>query len=212
MSKRAAKFLVIMVLLLAAIWLFQRSSLLDAFGNIFRSQPVEIENTAIIVKEINALAQLVTITAYNEVVMDNVVKGPAIFNNPVIPTLLNIPNLTYADKKLVLIGKGHVLAGIELSELVPADVFIKEDSIALRLPPARILQVIINPTDFDTFEETGKWSDDEVRTVKIKLRDKLIANVLQQNILQQANDKAKLVMENFLTALGYKKTTITFAP
>ncbi|WP_301923206.1 DUF4230 domain-containing protein, partial [Ferruginibacter sp.] len=70
--------------------------------------------------------------------------------------------------------------------------------------------VILNPSDFETFEETGTWTDAEVRALKMKLKDKLIITVLRQNILPKASDKAKLLIENFLTSVGFKKVTITF--
>lgn len=212
MRKPFTKYLFIVVLLLVGILVLQRINWLPSFNNIFKSKPVEIGNTAIVIKEINALAQLITITAYNEVVIDEVVKGKSLFNNPVVPTLLNIPDLTYSNKKLVLIGKGKVLAGIDLAWLTDKDVFIKDDSVAINLPKAQILQVIINPSDFDTFEETGTWTDTEVRGVKIKLKDRLVITALRQNILPQAASKAKLVMENFLSGAGFKKVTVTINP
>lgn len=212
MRKKLTKYLLVISLLLVTIWFFQRIKWLPFFDAWFKSNPVEIENTAIVIKEINALAQLITVTAYNEVVIDEVIKGNSLFNNPVVPTLLNIPDLKYADKILVLIGKGKVLAGVDLAKLPYQAVFVKGDSVSVTLPKALILQAIINPSDFDTFEETGTWTDAEVRAVKIKLRDKLIITVLGQNILQKAADKAKLLIENFLTASGFKKVNVIITP
>jgi hypothetical protein len=212
MRKTFAKYLFSLLLILAVVLIFQRINWLPSFSDLFKSKPLEIESTAIVIKEINALSQLITITAYNEVVVDQVIKGGSLFNNPVVPTLLNIPNVRYSDKKLVLIGKGKVLAGIDLARLTDKDVFVNGDSVAINLPKAQILQVIINPSDFDTFEETGTWTDAEATSVKLKLRDKLIITVLRQNILQQAAAKAKLVMENFLSSAGFKKVTVTITP
>jgi len=212
MRKIFTKYLFLLLLLVAVVILFQRIKWLPSFSDLFKSKPLEIENTAIVIKEINALSQLVTITAYNEVVVDEIIKGSSVFNNPAVPTLLNIPDLRYSDKKLVVIGKGKVLAGVDLARLSDKDVFVKDDSITINLPKAQILQVIINPSDFDVFEETGTWSDAEARAVKLKLRDNLIITVLRQNILQQAATKAKLVMENFLSSAGFKKITVTITP
>jgi hypothetical protein len=212
MRKSFTRYLFLILLLLAVVFLFQRIKWLPSFSDLFKSKPLEIDNTAIVIKEINALSQLVTITAYNEVVVDEVIKGSSLFNNPVVPTLLNIPDLRYSDKKLVLIGKGKVLAGIDLAKLTDKDVFVKDDSVSVKLPKALILQVIINPSDFETFEETGTWTDVEARAVKLKLRDKLIITALRQNILPQAAAKAKLVMENFLSSAGFKKVTVTITP
>jgi hypothetical protein len=194
MRKTITKYLILVLLLFGATWWFQRIHWLPDFGEMFKSKPLQIDNTAIVIKEINALSQLVTVTAYNEVVIDEVKKGESLFNNPVVPTLLNIPDLKYSDKKLVLIGKGKVLAGIDLARLTNKDLFFKGDSVSLTLPKATILQVILNPSDFDIFEETGSWTDAEATAVKLKLRDKLIITVLRQNILQKAASKAKQVM------------------
>ncbi len=212
MQKTFTKYLVLLLLILGIIFIFQRLQWLPSFSEIFKSKPVEIDNTAIVIKEVNALAQLVTITAYNEVVVEETIKGKPVFTNPLVPAILHTPYLTYPDKKLVLTGKGKVLAGINLAGLTAHDVYVHEDSAALKLPAVQLLQVIMNPSDFDIFEETGKWTDEEVKAVKIKLRDKLVSTVLKQNIVQKAQDKAKLVMEKFMQDAGFKNVTVTFAP
>jgi len=208
MRKRLTRFIVLMLLILAVIYAMQRIKLLPSFADIFKSQPVEIENTVILVKEINSLAQLITISAYNEIAIDSTKKGWSLFNNPLIPSLLNLPNFKKADYKLVLIGKGKILAGVNLAKLTATDVFIQKDSVSVMLPKAEIFQVILNPSGFEVFEETGTWTDDEVKAVKIKLREKLVANALKENILKKAGTKAVSVMENFLRAAGFKKVKV----
>jgi hypothetical protein len=206
MRKTITRYLWLILLLLATVLLLQQIKWLPSFKTIFKSQPLEIDNTPLVIKEVNALAELVTITAYNEVVIEQTIKGALVFTGPLVPSL---PGLRFADKKMILIGKGKVLAGVELSKLSDKDIFVKGDSVAVRLPKALLLQVILNPSDFETFEETGSWTDDEVRAVKQKLKDKLIITVLRQNIIQKAGDKAKLIMENFLQDAGFKKVTVT---
>src|SRR6187551_1302853 len=127
MQKRLTRFILIILLVLAGIYLMQHINLLPSFSNIFKSQPVQIDNSVILIKEINSLAQLVTIAAYNEIAIDSTKKGWSLFNNPMIPTLMNIPNLGAPDQKLVLIGKGKILAGVNLSKLTASDVFVKDD-------------------------------------------------------------------------------------
>jgi len=212
MRKRLIRFIVLMVLILVGIYAMQRIKLLPSFSDIFKSQPVEIDNTVILVKEINNLAQLITISAYNEIAIDSVKKGWSLFNNPLIPSLLNLPNLKKADHKLVLIGKGKILAGVNLSKLTATDVHIEKDSVSLILPKAEIFQVILNPSGFEVFEETGTWTDEEVKAVKIKLRDELVANALQENILPKSGTRAVAIMENFLRAAGFKKVTVIVRP
>ncbi len=208
MHKRLTRFIVLMLLILAGIYAMKRTQLLPSFADVFNSRAVEIENTVILVKEINNLAQLITISAYNEVAIDSTKRGWSLFNNPLIPSLLNLPNLKKADHKLVLIGKGKILAGVNLAKLTSTDVFIQKDSVSVMLPKAEIFQVILNPSGFEVFEETGTWTDDEVKAVKIKLRDKLVANAMEENILQKAGTRAVSIMENFLRAAGFKKVTV----
>jgi hypothetical protein len=208
MQKRLTRFVLLILLIISGIYLSQRFQLLPSFSDIFKSQPVEIENSVILIKEINSLAQLITISAYNEITMDSTKKGWSLFNNPSIPALMNIPNLKQVDAKLILIGKGKILAGVDLTKLSAADVFVKRDSAAVVLPKAEILQIILNPSGFEVFEESGDWTDEEVKAVKIRLRHKLIVKALQQNILQKAADRAILIMENFLRAAGFKKVSV----
>jgi Protein of unknown function (DUF4230) len=208
MQKRLTRFIVFIVLILSGIYLMQRIHLLPSFSTIFKSKPAEIDNTVILVKEINNLAQLITISAYNEIAIDSIKKGWALFNNPLVPTLLNIPYIKQPDQKLILIGKGKILAGVNLAKLTATDAFVKNDSVSVTLPQAEILQVILNPSGFEVFEESGNWTDAEVKAVKIKLREKLIANATQQNILQKASLRAVAMMENFLRSAGFKKVTV----
>jgi hypothetical protein len=206
MRKSIIRYLWLILLLLATVLLLQQIKWLPSFKDVFKSQPLEIDNTPLVIKEINALAQLITITAYNEVVIEQTIKGAPVFSGPLVPSL---PGMRFPDKKIILIGKGMVLAGVDLAKLSDKDISVKGDSVALKLPKALLLQVILNPSDFETFEETGVWTDDEVRVVKQKLKDKLIITVLRQNIIQKAGDKAKLIMENFLQDAGFKKVTVT---
>ncbi len=83
-----------------------------------------------------------------------------------------------------------------------------EDSVAVLLPHAEILDAIINPSGIETFSEMGTWSDKEITAVKIKARTKMINRALQQDILTKADDRSKILMENFLRGVGFKKVTV----
>lgn len=176
--------------------------LLPSFGDIFSPKPVIIDNTPILVKEINSLSQLITITAYSEIVVDSVKQ----FTVPILPGISAPIHLL--DDELVLVGKGKVLAGVDLAKITASNIYVKDDSASVTLPKAEILQVITNPSDFETFNETGNWTDAEVTAVKIKLRNKMITAAMQQNILPKATGIANMMMENFLRSAGFKKVTV----
>jgi Protein of unknown function (DUF4230) len=209
MQKRLTRFVLLIVLILSGLFLLQRIQFLPSFSDIFKSQPLQIENSAILIEEINNLAQLITLSAYNEITIDSTKKVLTVFNNPLVPGLMNIPDILQPDPKIILIGKGTILAGVNLAKITAANVFVQKDSVSLMLPKVEIFQIILNPSGFEVFEESGNWTDEEVKAVKIKLRHKLVVKALQQNILQKASARAILIMESFLRAAGFKKVNVT---
>jgi hypothetical protein len=181
---------------------------LPSFKNIFKPQPVTIDNTPILIKEINELAQLCTITAFDEVVADSVVikmKSPV---EALLPDLSAFGNLPVTGKRIVIIGKGKLIAGVDLKKLNEQSIFVQGDSVSLLLPRAEILDAIMNPSDFETFSETGEWSSEAVTAVKIKARKKMIEKALQQGILNKADARSTALLENFLRGFGFKKVTV----
>lgn len=209
MRKRLTRFILLILVIATGIYVAQHIKDFPSLSSIFKNKGVEIEKTTILVKEINNLSQLITLTAYNEIAIDSSKKGWALFNNPLIPSLLNLPNIKQADHHLVLVGRGKILVGVNLAGITANDLFVKDDSVSLRLPPAAILQVILNPSGFEVFDETGTWTDDEVKAVKLKLREKLVANAMEQGVLKQASTRAIKLMENFLSTAGFKKITVS---
>ncbi|MEO7264096.1 MAG: DUF4230 domain-containing protein [Ferruginibacter sp.] len=159
--------------------------------NIFSSKPVTIDETPILIKEIRSLGQLITASFYDEVVVDSTIKN---YIGP-IPT---------ASSQLVIIARGKVLAGIDLKTLEDRAVTVRKDSVWMQLPPAKILDVIINPGDYETFEETGNWSPESVTSLKLNAKTIITARASNKNILDKANSKAKSVIEDFLHAAGFK--------
>jgi len=188
--------------ILVVVFVCQRIKILPSFEDMFLPKPVIIDNTPILVKEIKSLSQLITITAYSEIVVDSVKQ----FTVPILPGVSAPIHLL--DNELVLVGKGKVLAGIDLTKITAKDIYVKDDSVSITLPKAEILQVITNPSDFETFNETGNWTDAEVTAVKIKLRNKMIADAMQQSILPKAIAVANIMMENFLRSAGFKKVNV----
>lgn len=202
MRKLPRPFTVLLVFVIA--YLVFTKVVVPSMRNIFTSKPVVIDETPILIKEIRSIGQLITYTSFDEVVADTTIKtkGSAFVNN--FNRITRLPMLPSADKQLVLIGRGKVLVGTDLSLLTDSSLSIRNDTLRIYLPKAQILDAILNPSDFETFVEKGEWSNEEVMWVKAKARRKMIEHAIQQNILPKADTKAKIVMENFLHNLGYK--------
>lgn len=192
------------LVIIAAYLLLQKLHIFPSIHSIFGSKPVVIDETPILIKEIKSIGQLITYTSYDEVVADTtiVTRGSTFVN--AFNRLAPVPLLPSADKQLVLIAKGKVLAGINLSLLTDISLTIRNDTVTLILPKAQIIDAIVNPTDIEVFTEKGQLTSQEVTNVKLQARRKLQTRALQQNILAKADAKAKAVLQDFLRGLGYK--------
>lgn len=206
MRKTLLKYLLIIASVFFIIFLFQKINWLPSFKNIFASQPVVIDETPVIIKEINTLSQLITVTYTDEIVMDEVKPGKGI--SSIMSTGVGMMLIPSTDR-LVLIGRGKVLAGVDLKKLNEKDVKAAGDSIHVILPAAQIINTIINPSGFETFDEKGDWNEEAVTALKIKIKNELTKRAVQQNILKQAQERSLNIIETFLKSTGFKKVNIT---
>lgn len=207
MGKKVLKYIVIAAVVIIAVTLL-KDKWLPSLTNIFAPKPVVIESTPILIKQINELAQMCTITIFDEVVADSVEIRRKSTVETLLPDLSPFGNLPITGRRVVIIAKGKIVAGTDLKKLQPEDISVHGDSVAVILPQAEILDAIINPSGIDTFSETGAWNDNEITAVKIKARNKMIDRALKQHILQKANDRSMMLMENFLKSSGFKKVTV----
>ncbi len=203
--KKIGRNILTVIVLVLIYWVLSKFNLLPSFGSIFKPKPVVIDNTPILVEEIKKLSQLVTITVFDEIVIQQEKTDTKYLNNP--EALIPLPYQSIA--KLVLVGRGKVMAGINFEKLTEKDCFIKEDSVSIKLPAAEILTVIMNPSDFETFSETGNWTSEDVTAVKLKARDKLINRAIQQNVLPKAGSKSIEVTKKMLRLLGFTRINIS---
>ena len=207
MSKLLKNVLFIAAFILVIFFVFKKINILPSIKDIFSSKPVLIEETPILIKEIKTLAQLMTVTYSDEVVMDTFKLGIGI---PSLVPIIGGSMLSPALDKLVIIGRGKVIAGTDLKKMQEQDITQTGDSINIKLPSATILETVLNPSDFETFIEKGNWSDAAVTTLKVKIRNEMNNRALQQNVLDQADVRSKNIMETFLKNTGFKKVEIHF--
>jgi hypothetical protein len=204
------KQLINIVLVVVAIIVFYlvavKAKWIPSFTGLFKPAPVLIDETPILIKEIRAISELVTITAYDEVITSSVKPAPAGSVKQLLRYVMPAPVI--AIDKIVLVVKGKVVAGVELQKMTDKNIFIKGDSISMQLPPAVILDVIVNPSDTETFMETGSWSSDEVAKVKLKAMNALLIRANEKKLPEKANEQALHVMNDFLKSLGYKKIRV----
>jgi hypothetical protein len=206
-NSKLKKIVLITVVALVLLMLLMRINILPPLGNIFYRQPLKIDNTNILIKEIKPLAQLVTVTAYQELVIDSIKYHRPGLTDQLIRMTTPVPTSTQYDE-LVLIARGRVMGGTDLEKLRKEDLYVKNDSASVLLPASSVLDVIINPSDFETFSEKGVWESEEVTILKESARSILEKQAIQQGLLQKADLQAILIMKNFLQAAGFKKIQV----
>lgn len=193
-----------LVALLGIIILMQQLKLLPAFSKWFRSKPVLIDNTPVLIQNIRDLAQLITIVSFDEVV----ITEKNTMNDSDVAGFLRNPSKKPVQRKLSLIAKGRIFAGMDLKHLKENDLSVKGDSASLTLPPAMVLDAIVNPADVEIFIEEGRWETEEVNKLKISAREKMLQRAKSRGLLQKAEVKAVAVMESFLRSVGFKKVWV----
>ncbi|ULQ58124.1 DUF4230 domain-containing protein [Flavihumibacter rivuli] len=204
------KWTIRLILLVASItliwWIAGKINPDLGFGSLFKSSPLLIDDTPVLITEIKSLNQLFTVTSMDEVVISEVKPAETGSLRNILHMTLPMPGM--AVDKIVLVARGKVMAGADLSRLSEKDIFIREDSISLRLPRAVILDIIINPSDTETFMETGNWSPEAVTKVKLKAKELLRIRALEQGILNKADEQALKVMSGFLHTMGFQKVRV----
>lgn len=176
--------------------------ILPSLRNLFRSKPVVIDNTPVLVKEMKSIAQLMTMSSFDEVVVDSAKS----FSTEV-PEWTG-SNAVRNQSQLVVIAKGQIIAGVDLQEIDQGRIFIKDDSVSLVLPKSKVLDAIVNPSHYEIFIEEKGWDPAEVNSIKVRARDQMIERAMQHGLLTKADIKAKMIMENFLRSAGFKRIKV----
>jgi hypothetical protein len=189
---------VIQILALLAILLLlynplARIGLLPSLPSLLRGGAAKIEDTPVIIQQVKNIAQMFTQTFYDEYVYDTGLMRTPIFNE---------------DKRLIFIAKGEVIAGFDLSELSEKSIIRRDKSIVVKLPPARILDVVINPSGFETFIEKGEITFEESKKFHEDARRIFDRNAREKGILKNSAEQGREMLEKFFRLLGFESVDI----
>ena len=186
--------LLLAVLVLAGLIFLTRSDRKEKGG-------LTIDDTALIVTRIQTLGELTTACYYDEMVLTRSKPG-ALSSLPLGP-LARDSFTKDADDHLVLIAKGTVRAGIDLRDMGPDDIRFSGDTVFVRLPAPQYLDVIVNPTDFEVFAESGKWTHEEVTALQNTARQRLLMEADHSALKTKAYEGAMEAVTDLLAASGY---------
>jgi hypothetical protein len=208
MRKTLRRFLIITAAILLVLLLVQRTTLFPSFKNVFKPNPVVVDERPLLVTQVKNIAQLMTVEAYNEVVVDST-RYPMGIPPQVFRRMPLNPLQFLSAAQLVLIVRGKVIAGVDLKSFDRNNIRVHGDSLFIQLPHAAVFEVITNPSDVETFIEKGDWDAAAATTLKIRARNQLVLQAIAQGALRQADAKARQLVYTFFMNAGYKYVVVS---
>ena len=187
--------LVLVAGLLVGGWCYIQSFGFNLFGLSFGGE-LKIDNTANVVEKIKEISEFTTACYYEEAVL----KDSKVEKNE--GGFLGLVD-TETSKEIVIIAKGKVRAGFDLSKVTEDKINIKNDTIGITLPEPEIFDVIINPSDYEMYIEEGKWSHEEVTALQTNYRTQLLEKANDAGILNKAKESGKKRLENLFQTFGF---------
>ena len=200
--------LLVAILALVGIWragdrFFAAADLL--FGPPPTEEP-QVDIRALVVRKIRGASELTT----------------AVFTmEAVVPSSRDrvLGRFVIGKTTLLYIAYGEVRAGIDLEKISDKDITYKNDTLYVRLPPPRILDSKIDvhrssAYDYDRgFLGLGPDVAPELQDLsQEKALEKIVAAACSEDILQTANNRAKLVVEQLVNHAGYETVAVETQP
>ena len=183
----------LVVLLLVGAFLLHR-------GVRQEKRPLTIDDTPVIVTKIRSLGELTTACYYDEMVLSRTKENA--FSSSALGSLAEGLGKD-VDDHLVIIAKGTVRAGLDLMEMTEEDIRFVGDTAYIRLPAPQYLDVIVNPSDFEVFAETGKWTHEEITGLQETARTRLLMGADHYGLKSRAYAGAMDAVTELLAASGF---------
>lgn len=168
-----------------------------------RARELEIERTAAVVEQVRRIGELSSAGYYEELVLTD--RDESYLGE--LKRASGIRRLT-GSSDFVIICKGRVRAGFDLTKVQGADFSFSGDTLRLTLPPVEILDVVINPADYELF--AGHRTHEETTGIILQAKQRLRADAVRDGILEQAELSAESHLRRLFAAMGYREVILTF--
>lgn len=162
-----------------------------------QSRPHE-ENTSTVIRQVQTLADLVTVKYVVEkvVILD-------------VPPESTLGEFVQGDNRVLLLAHGVVKAGIDLKQLSPADISISGDTIRIKLPPAQITDAYLD----DKLTKVIDWKQGFLRSFDKDLEqtarqmavDDIQRAARTDGILKEATQRAEWQLAAFFQNAGFAR-------
>ena len=161
------------------------------------SKPRE-ENTSTIIRQVQSLADLVTV----KYVVEKVVIVDA-------PPTTTLGQFVQGNNRLMLLAHGVAKAGINLKNLSPADVRISGKTISIRLPSAQMTDAYLDETQTKVIDwQQGflrSFDKDLETTARQMAVDDIKRAARTDGILNEATQRAESQIAGFFQQAGFER-------
>jgi hypothetical protein len=165
-------------------------------SNLLNPTPTIIPDPVTYINEIRALARLETIQYTVEKVV-TIEQGQGTFG------------FLFGDK-ILFIGHGTVIAGIDMEKLQPEDMRFENGVLTVKLPPAEIFIAALDNEKSRVYNrETGALTKPDINLetlVRQSAEQEILKAALEDGILDQAQANAESYLFKFFAALGFPNT------
>jgi hypothetical protein len=169
-------------------------------AEVLNPTPTILPDPITIIHDIRSLARLETI----QYTMEKVITAE---------TGQNDLGFLFGDK-LLFVGHGVVIAGVDMSRMRPQDMWIEGEVLYVRMPQAEVFVATLdNEKSYVYDRETGLLSkgDNNLETnARVAAEKEILKAALDDGILTQAQQNAESYMERMFRGLGYAE--VIFVP
>ena len=172
--------------------------------SLFGDRSLKIADTKNVVEHVREISEFTTASYYEEFVVQEskIVAKESLFG-------FKKDQVDSVQNEIVIILKGKVRAGFDLSKMTEANLCAKSDTLLVQLPAPELFDVIINPSDYEIFIEEGKWSHDEIQAFQVQSKEQLRTHALKENIIGKAKTEGKERLTNLFKTFGYKVVEVS---
>lgn len=177
---------------------------------ILRHKPAKeeltIDETANVVTEIRKISEFTSACYYKDVILTEKKASESISGKVV--NSFSKKEKPLMEDLLVIIASGNVRAGFDLSKIDTSDIVVKDSCLEVTLPKAEILDVVVNPSDFDIFIEDGKWNHQQVTKVEDRAISKIKKDAINDGLLEKASNLGVAKLTELFKTFGYDQVII----
>ena len=191
--------IVLLLMVGAVVWVSTGVGLLRLMGIAPGGTTVISVSQPTVVRQIQQLQRLETVNY----TMDKIISGE--HENPYLPKFL-------AGDRLLLVVHGEVIGGIDLGKVKPADVSVRGQTIAVRIPKAEVFTTRIDNAKTRVYSrDTGLFSSPDPNLesqVREEAERQLRQGALQDGLLKTAEENARGTLASLLKGLGFNDVEI----